>query len=118
LRALRLRAEAAPRVGRVPAEVVADVEVEVAVAVQVGEGGGGGPAARAGQAGGLGPVLEGPVAAGAVEGGRPEAGQEEVGAAVVVDVAHGHAVAVAAGHGGDPGTIGHVLEGPVAPVVE
>ena len=102
----------------VPDEVVADVQVEVAVAVEVGEGRGGRPVAVAAQAGGLGDVLEGAVAPVAVEGIRPPSGDEQVGVAVVVDIADGDAVAVAAGEGGDPGGFGGVLECAIAAVVE
>ena len=86
----------------VPVRVVADVEVEVAVAVEVGERGGRRPVPVAPEAGPCGRVLERAVAPVVVEGVGVPAGDEEVGAAVVVVVADGDAVAVASGHGLDP----------------
>ena len=72
----------------------------------------------AAQARRVGDVLEGPVAPVAVQGIRPPSRDEQVGVAVAVDVAHGHAVAVAAGKAADPGAVGDVLEGAVAAIVE
>ncbi len=44
--------------------------------------------------------------------------EEQVGTAVVVVVAHGHAVAVAVHQAADPGGRRDVLEGPVAAIAE
>ena len=87
----------------VPVEVVADIEVEVAVVVEVGPGRRGRPVAVAAEPGLRGGVLEPAVAVVVIEGVGPPAGDEEVGAAVVVVVAHGDAVAVAAGQRGQAG---------------
>src|SRR4051794_34146446 len=104
-------------VGDVPFEVVADVEVEVAVAVEVRKRGRGRPVAGPAQPGAAGDVLEGPVAPVAIEGIRVPACDEEVRAAVVVVVADRDAVPIPAGHSGDPGAVGGVLEGPVPSVM-
>ena len=97
----------------VPLEVMADVEVQVAVVVQVGEGRRGRPVAVAPQAGRGRHVLERAVAPVMIEGIRPPAGDEQVGAAVVIVVAHRHAVAIPLGRAGQPRGLGDVLEGAV-----
>ena len=106
------------RVHRVPFEVMADIEVEVAVVVEVGPCRGGRPVAIAPQSGSRGGVLEAAVAQVVIEGIGPPAGDEEVGTAVVIVVADGDAVAVAAGEARPGRSGGHVLEPAVAAVAE
>ena len=103
----------------VPVDVVADVEVEVAVVIEVGEGGRGRPVAIA-RPGRTASVASSNVPSPAVpiQGIRLPSGDEQVGMTVVVDVADGHAVAIASGHPGDPARTGRVLEGAVAAVAE
>ena len=110
----------AQRVGvaGVPLQVVADIEVEVAVVVQVGPGRRRRPVAVAAEPGTRGDVLEAAVAEVVVEGIGPPSGDEEVGAAVVVVVADGDPVPVAAGQRGQAGRGGGVLEPAVAAVAE
>ena len=107
-----------PRVLRVPRDVVADVQVEVAVAVEVGERRRRRPAAVSAQPPTGRHVLECAVATVSVQRVRPEAGDEEIGSSVVVHVADGGAVPVAAGHGGETRARGHVFKGAVALVAE
>ena len=103
---------------RVPFQIVADVEVEVAVVVQVGPGRRGRPVAVAAQPRTRRDVLEPALAEVVVEGIGPPSGDEQVGAAVVVVVADGDPVAVAAGQRGQAGRGGDVLEPAVAAVAE
>ena len=99
-------------------QVMADVQVEVAVAVEVGPGRRCRPVAIAAQAGLRGHVLERSVAPVAEQGVRPPPRDEQVGMAVVVVVADGDAVAVASRESVQPGTLGDILERPVAAVAE
>ncbi len=103
---------------RVPLQVVADVEIEVAVVVQVGPGRRGRPVAVAAEPRTRRDVLEPAVAEVVVEGVGPPSGDEQVGPAVVVVVAHGDPVPVAAGQRGQAGRGGGVLEPAVAAVAE
>ncbi len=102
----------------IPPKVMADVQVKVAVAVEVAEGGRGRPVAVPAQPVALGGVLERPVPPVAIQGIAAPSGHEQVGMAVVVDVPHGDAVAVAPGKAGEARGRGGVLEGPVPPVAE
>src|SRR6185437_15720153 len=102
----------------VPGRIVADVEVEVAVVVEVGEGGRRRPVAVAAQPGARRDIPERAIALVAIERVGAPAGDEEVRVAIVVDVADGDAVAVAAGHPADPGGLRDVLERAIAPVAE
>ena len=97
----------------IPLEVMADVEIQVAVVVQVGEGRRGRPVAIAPQPGRGRHILERAVPAVMVKGIRPPAGDEEVGAAIVIVVAHGHAVAIPLGRAGQARGLGDVLEAAV-----
>ena len=87
----------------IPFEVMADIEVEVAIVVEVGPCRGRWPVAIAPQSGSGGGVFEAARAQVVIEGIRPPAGDEEVGTAVVIVVADGDTVAVAAGELGQPG---------------
>ena len=104
------------RLLEIPKQVMADVEVKVAVAVEVGECGRGGPVAVPAEPILCGDVLECPIPLVAVERVPMPAGDEEVRAAVVVDVADGHAMAIAPRERGEPGRRGRVLERPIAPL--
>ena len=116
LRIRRVIAES--RVDGVPFEIVADIEVEVAVVVEVGPCRRCRPVAIAAKPAHGGHVLEAAVSEVVIEGVGPPAGDEEVGPAVVVEVADGDAVAIAAGQRGQAGRDGDVLEPPVAAVAE
>ena len=106
------------RVLCVPLEIMADIKVEVAVVVEVGPCGGSWPVAVAGESCGRGRVFEASAAPVVEKGVRAPAGDEEVGAAVVIIVADGNAVAVTAGERGQTGLLGHVVEVSVAAVAE
>ena len=116
LGAFRILAEG--RILGVPLQVVADIEVEVAVVVEVGPGRRRGPVAVAPEPRLRRGVLEPAPAQIAIQGIGPPSGDEEVGPAVVVVVAHGDAVAVAAGQRGQAGGRGDVLEAAVAAIAE
>ena len=112
LGAFRILAEG--RIRGVPLQIVADIEIEVAVIVEVGPGRRCGPVAVAPEPRLRCGVLEPASAQIAIQGVRPPSGDEEVGPAVVIVVAHGDAVAVAARQGGQAGDRGDVLESAVA----
>ena len=97
-----------------PGDVVADEQVEVAVVVDVEERRAGEPAVGALGVGGLGDVVEVPLAVVAEQVAAADGRDVEVGVAVVVVVAHGHALAVEGLV--QPGLLRDVLEVPLAVV--
>ncbi len=102
----------------VPDHVMTNIQVEVAVSIQVGERRRSRVVAAAGQPGVLGHVGKGAVAVVAVQRIRAQAADKHVGATVAVVVANGHAQAVVAGEGRDPGDVSHIAKRAVAFVVE
>ena len=103
---------------RVPLQVMAYVEIEVAVTVQVGPGCRGRPVAVAAKPDLWGHVLEPAVTAVVVKGVGPPSRDEQIRKAVIVVVAHSNAETVTAGHLGQAGRGGGVLEPAVAAVAE
>ena len=106
------------RVVGIPHEVMAYIQIEIAVVVEIGPGCRGRPVAIAGQAHLGGDVGKSAVALIAIKGIRAPARDEEIGAAVVVKIADGNAVAVAARQLPDSSLLGHIVEGAVATVPE